>query len=105
MHTDWTRNWSTKEYFESHSFHRRNATSYLIETGVGLERIDSYNIDYTDDGSCPAHTLLLNASIPICEHLCNLVNLPKTAFRFHVDPLEAEAFGVFTVQAYAVLIL
>jgi len=51
----------------------------------------------------PAHTLLLGASIPIAEHLCNLEALPAFGFRFHAVPVKFHGVGTFPVRAYAVV--
>jgi len=103
VHTGWARHWGTDQYFEKHTFLTGQAAAYLVEAGVGFVGIDSYNIDDTDDGFRPVHTQLLRANIPICEHMCNLDNLPDNAFRFHAVPVKIKAFGTFPVRAYAIL--
>ncbi len=65
--------------------------------------IDSLNIDDSADGARPAHTLLLEAGIPIVEHLCNLGTLPAKGFRFTAVPAPVRGMGSFPVRAYAVL--
>ena len=103
VHTGWARHWDTDQYFEGHSFLTGEAAAYLVEAGASFVGIDSYNIDDTQDGTRPAHTQLLRANIPICEHMCNLENLPEDGFRFHAVPVKIEAFGTFPVRAYAVM--
>lgn len=103
IHTGWARHWGTEQYFEGHVFLTGNAAAYLVEAGASFVGIDSYNIDDTDDGSRPVHTQLLRASIPICEHMCNLEGLPDSGFHFHATPVKVKAFGTFPVRAYAVL--
>jgi kynurenine formamidase len=103
VNTGWARNWGTDQYFEGHPFLTENAAAYLAEAGVSFVGIDSYNIDDTNDGSRPVHTRLLRSNIPICEHMCNLENLPESGFRFHAAPVKIKAFGTFPVRAYAVL--
>ena len=103
VHTGWARHWHTEQYFEGHTFLTGNAAAYLVEAGASFVGIDSYNIDDTQDGSRPAHTQLLRANIPICEHMCNLENLPDDGFRFHAVPVKVKAFGTFPVRAYAVM--
>ena len=61
------------------------------------------NIDDTADGARPAHTLLLEAGIPIVEHLRNLAALPDAGFRFHCAPAPFHGVGSFPVRAYAVV--
>ena len=51
--------------------------SHVVEDGLVTYRglpagIDSLNIDDTDDGSRPVHSILLGNTIPVCEHLTNL---------------------------------
>lgn len=103
VHTGWARHWRTEQYFEGHTFLTGEAAVYLVEAGASLVGIDSYNIDDTEDGSRPVHTQLLRANIPICEHMCNLENLPDDGFRFHAVPVKIKAFGTFPVRAYAVM--
>jgi kynurenine formamidase len=102
IYTGWARHWGTDQYFEGHTFLTGDAAAYLVEAGASFVGIDSYNIDDTEDGSRPAHTKLLRANIPICEHMCNLESLPEEGFRFHAAPVKVKAFGTFPVRAYAV---
>ena len=103
VNTGWARYWGTDQYIEGHPFLTENAAAYLAEAGVSFVGIDSYNIDDTNDGSRPVHTRLLRSNIPICEHMCNLENLPESGFQFHAAPVKIKAFGTFPVRAYAVL--
>lgn len=103
IHTGWARHWGRDKYFEGHSFLTGEAAAYLVEAGASFVGIDSYNIDDTEDGARPAHTQLLRAIIPICEHMCNLENLPDNGFRFHAVPVKVKAFGTFPVRAYGIL--
>jgi len=102
VHTGWDRHWRTDAYFEGHPFLTRDAAALLADAGAALVGIDSYNIDDTADGSRPAHTILLGAEIPICEHLCNLGALPAGRLRFSAVPVKVSGFGTFPVRAYAV---
>ena len=103
IHTDWSRHWRTDQYFEGHPFLTRDAAEFLAGAGAAFVGIDTYNIDDTNDGTRPAHTILLGNRIPICEHMCGLENLPDRGFRFHAAPVKVKAFGTFPVRAYAVL--
>jgi arylformamidase len=103
IHTGWSRHWRTDQYFEGHPYLTREAAEYLAGSGAVFVGIDTYNIDDTDDGTRPAHTILLGNRIPICEHMCGLENLPDSGFRFHAVPVKVKAFGTFPVRAYAVL--
>ncbi|MDE2196857.1 MAG: cyclase family protein [Gammaproteobacteria bacterium] len=103
VHTGWARHWRTDRYFEGHPFLTEAAARYLKEQGAALVGIDSLNIDDIADGRRPAHSILLGADIPICEHLCNLGQLPDAGFRFHAVPVKVKQFGTFPVRAYAIV--
>src|SRR5574339_810266 len=103
IHTDWSRHWSTDQYFEGHPYLTRDAAEYLAEASAAFVGIDTYNIDDITDGTRPAHTILLGNRIPICEHMCGLEELPDLGFRFHAAPVKVKALGKFPVRAYAVI--
>lgn len=63
--------------------------------------IDAANVDDTADPQRPAHSLLLAAGIPVCEHLTGLGALPAAGFRFSAVPPRIAGFGTFPVRAYA----
>ncbi|MGH9369451.1 MAG: cyclase family protein, partial [Thermoanaerobaculia bacterium] len=75
LRTGWDRHWGTPAYFEEHPFLTRPAAQALAAAGPALVGIDSPNIDDAEDHERPVHTLLLEAGIPILEHLCNLAAL------------------------------
>jgi kynurenine formamidase len=103
VRTGWDRHWRTPEYGEGHPFLTRAAASRLATSGAALVGIDSVNIDDTADATRPAHTLLLEAGIPIVEHLCNLGALPASGFSFHAVPAPVRGMGSFPVRAYALI--
>jgi kynurenine formamidase len=103
VHTGWARHWRTPQYFEDHPFITREAAGYLKASGAALVGIDSLNIDDTADGTRPAHSILLEADIPIVEHLCNLERLPDSGFTFFAVPVKVKGLGSFPVRAFAVL--
>lgn len=103
VRTGWSRHWRTPQYFRDHPYLTRLAVERLVRSRVALVGIDSLNIDDTRDGTRPAHTLLLEAGIPIVEHLANLDRLPPSGFRFHAVPAPFRGLGSFPVRAYAVL--
>jgi len=103
VRTGWSRLWRTPEYFEGHPYLTRDAAERLAAASPALVGIDSLNIDDTRDGARPAHTLLLEAEIPIVEHLTNLDALPPRGFRFHCAPAPFHGLGSFPVRAYAVI--
>jgi arylformamidase len=101
VHTGWCRHWATDRYFEGHPHLTADAARWLRDHGAVLVGIDSLNVDGTDDGERPVHTILLGADIPVCEHLCGLDPLPAAGFRFSAVPVKVRAFGTFPVRAYA----
>lgn len=103
VHTHWAKHWRTDRYFEGHPYLTGDAAEYLRDRGATLVSIDSYNIDCTDDGYRPVHTVLLGAGIPIVEHMCGLEQLPDTGFRFSAVPPKIKGMGTFPVRAYACL--
>lgn len=103
VHTDWAKHWRTDQYFEGHPFLTGDAAEHLRDRGAALVGIDSYNIDCTDDGYRPVHTVLLGAGIPIVEHMRGLEQLPDTGFRFSAVPPKIKGMGTFPVRAYAIV--
>ena len=103
VHTGWAKHWRTDQYFEGHPFLTESAGVWLRDQGAAFVGIDSLNVDSTETGERPVHTILLGAEIPICEHMCNLEQLPDSGFRFHAAPVRVKGMGTFPVRAYAVI--
>jgi arylformamidase len=103
VRTGWDRHWRTDAYFHGHPFLTAAAAEHLAAEGATLAGIDSLNIDDTSGGERPAHSTLLAAGIPICEHLTNLAALPVQGFRFSAVPPRVRGMGTFPVRAYATL--
>lgn len=103
LHTGWDAHWGTDRYFEGNPFLTMEAARYLVEVGARLVGIDSLNIDDTLDLKRPAHSILLEANIPIVEHLCHLESLPDTGFRFFAVPVKVKRFGTFPVRAFGII--
>jgi kynurenine formamidase len=103
IHTGWDQHWRTDQYFQDHPFLTREAVEYLSASRAALVGIDSLNIDDTQDGTRPAHMILLSAGIPIVEHLCNLDTLPASGFRFFAVPAPVKGMGSFPVRAFALV--
>jgi arylformamidase len=101
VRTGWDRHWGSSAYADGHPFLTGEAAAHLAESGARLVGIDAINIDDTGDPERPAHSLLLSAGIPVCEHLTGLGALPATGFRFSAVPPRIAAFGTFPVRAYA----
>ncbi len=103
IHTGWSKHWKTDNYFKGHSYLTEDAAVYLRDAGATLVGIDSLNIDDTDDGRRPVHSILLGAEIPIAEHLTNLDSLPDEGFRFFAIPVKVKAMGTFPVRAFGIV--
>lgn len=101
IRTDWSQRWGSHDYFRSGPFLPAETCRYLIEAGAVLVGIDCANIDDMADKTRPAHTLLLEAGIPIVEHLCSLERLPATPFRFFAVSLAIQGGTSFSVRAFA----
>ena len=101
FHTDWERHWRTDQYFQGHPHLTGALARQLVEAGVTLVGIDSFNIDSIDDGTRPVHSALLGAGIPIVEHLCGLGALPDHGARFFAVPAKVKGMGTFPVRAFA----
>jgi kynurenine formamidase len=101
LNTNWDAHWRTDRYFEGHPHLTGALANQLVEAGVILVGIDSFNIDSIDDGTRPVHSILLGAGIPIVEHLCNLTALPDRGARFFAVPVKVKGMGTFPVRAFA----
>lgn len=101
IHTGWDAHWRTERYFEGNPFLTADAAQYLRDSGAALVGIDSLNIDDTNDGRRPAHSILLRADIPIVEHMRNLANVPDVGSRFFAVPVMVKGMGTFPVRAFA----
>lgn len=102
--TGWDRYWRTEMYYKNHPFLTEAAAKFLASEGATLVGIDSHNIDDTRLRTRPAHSILLGADIPICEHLCNLDALGDRRARFSAVPPKIVGFGTFPVRAFAEII-
>jgi arylformamidase len=103
VQTNWSERWRTDRYFDPNPFLTRETAQMLVDAKVALVGIDSVNIDDIRDPSRPAHTLLLGAGIPICEHLTGLAALPRTGSFFHAVPIPWVGGATFPVRAYALV--
>lgn len=106
LRTGWDRHWETDAYAVAAPFVTADLGQALVDQGVALVGIDSVNIDDISPdsgGERPVHTALLDAGIPIVEHLRGLEALPASGFRFHAAPPLVAGMGTFPVRAYAVV--
>jgi arylformamidase len=102
--TGWSRHWGTARYGEpDHPYLAAATASRLAEGGAAVVGIDSLNADGTRDGERPVHTILLEAGIPIVEHLCSLDAVGDRPFRFFAVPPAITGMGTFPVRALAII--
>jgi kynurenine formamidase len=101
VRTDWSTRWGGDDYFRSGPFLTAEACRFLVQARAVLVGIDCANIDSMNDPTRPAHTLLLEAGIPIVEHLCALDRLPPEEFRFFAVPPAIVGGTSFAVRAFA----
>jgi kynurenine formamidase len=100
--TGWDRHWGGSMYGDpSHPYLSDAAAQLLVAGGASMVGIDSVNIDDTRGGSRPIHTRLLEAGIPIVEHLTGLQALIGADFRFTAVPAPVRGMGTFPVRAFA----
>jgi arylformamidase len=103
VHTGWSSRWRTPGYFEPNPFLTGEACDALLAAGARFVGIDSLNIDDTGDPARPAHTRLLAAGVPVCEHMTNLAAVPATGGRLHAVPIAWVGGASFPVRAYVVV--
>ena len=102
FYTGWARHWGTEAYFGENPFLTRELCRALVENGARFVGIDSLNIDDTNDLERPAHTILLGAGIPVCEHMTNLERVPPAGGRLHAAPIAWVGGASFPVRAYVI---
>jgi arylformamidase len=103
VRTDFSRHWGTDAYFAGHPFLTAHGVDVLTRARPAFVGIDSLNIDDTEDLSRPAHTKLLAAGIPVCEHMTNLAAVPHKAARLHAVPIAWVGGATFPVRAYVIV--
>jgi kynurenine formamidase len=103
LHTGDDSRFGTPEYVHDAAFLSRDGAEWLVEHGAVLVGIDAANIDDMGDATRPAHTILLEAGIPVVEHLTGLGQLPPTGATFSAAPPRVRGFGTFPVRAFASL--
>ena len=102
FHTDFSRHWGTEAYFSGNPYLSADACDALVSLRPAFVGIDSLNIDDIGDLARPAHTNLLAAGIPICEHMTNLASVPGAATRLHAVPIAWAGGATFPVRAYVI---
>lgn len=101
--TGWDRHWGTSAYLADNPFLTEAAARRLVEEGAALVGIDSLNVDSLADSRRPAHTAILDAGIPLVEHLTGLRELPREGWRFFAVPPRIRGMATFPVRAFALV--
>ena len=102
VRTDFSRHWGTDAYFSEHPYLAAETVDLLVKAKASFVGIDSLNIDDTADLSRPAHTKLLGAGIPVCEHMTNLAAIPAGGGKLHAVPIAWVGGATFPVRAYVI---
>jgi kynurenine formamidase len=92
----------TPQYGEHGPFLTTAICQQLVDRGAAFVGIDAANVDDTRDPARPAHTILLGAGIPVCEHMTNLAALAGSG-RLHAVPIAWIGGASFPVRAYVIL--
>ena len=103
VNTGHDRHWGTEAYGHNNPFLTKDGVDLLVEAGAAIVGIDSLNIDDPADPWRPAHSGLLGAGIPICEHLTNLAAIPVEGAWFSAIPAPVRGTGTFPVRAVATI--
>ena len=103
VRTDFSQYWRTERYGRDNPFLTAEACDLLVRAEAAFVGIDSLNIDDMADMSRPAHTILLRAGIPICEHMTNLAELHASGGHLHAVPIAWRGGATFPVRAYVQL--
>lgn len=101
IRTEWSRHWRTDAYFDPHPFLTAGACDRLLDAGAVFVGIDSLNIDDIQNHARPAHTKLLGAGVPVCEHMTNLAAASAGGY-LHAVPIAWKGGASFPVRAYVV---
>ena len=98
VHSGWSRNWGTAEFFTSHPVFTTEAAQFVVACGVRLVAVDFPSVDRAP---YPVHIAFLSEGIIIVENLTNLAAVKKEVFDFIVLPLKLTARDGSPVRAIA----
>lgn len=103
VRTGWDVHWGDDAYWGPAPYLSERFADELVDRGVGLVGVDSWNVDDTATRRRPIHTRLLDAGVYIVEHLRGLDRLPARGFRFFAPVVAVEGGASFPVRAFAEL--
>src|SRR6266487_1132531 len=99
IQTGWDRHWKTDRYLR-HPYLTREATQFLVDTGVSIIGIDALNVDSTVQETDHAHAELLGNDILIVENLTRLHQLsPGVVYQCSFLPLPLSELDGSPVRA------
>lgn len=101
VRTGFAKHWRTERYLAQNPFLTARACELLVEAKAAFVGIDSLNVDDVDDLARPAHTKLLGAGVPVCEHM-KLAGLDEVGGHLHAAPIAWVGGATFPVRAYVV---
>jgi len=101
VRTGFSKHWRTERYLRDNPFLTAAACDHLVRAKAAFVGIDSLNIDDVRDTARPAHTKLLGAGIPVCEHMKLDLLLDGDGF-LHAVPIAWVGGATFPVRAYVV---
>ena len=101
--TGWDSHWGTPAYLADNPFLTEAAARHLVEAGAALIGIDSLNVDSLGDPARPAHTVILEAGLPLVEHLTGLDQLPPEGWHFFAVPPRIRGMATFPIRAFALV--
>jgi hypothetical protein len=94
LHTSGDAAWGRADYATDAPYLAEAGAHWLAGHGARLVGIDSVSIDdIKGGGRRPAHSILLQAGIPVVEHLTGLGRLPPSGFWFTAAPIPLAEFG------------
>jgi kynurenine formamidase len=101
LHTGGDQGFGTPAYVEQAPYLAAAGARWLVDQDVTLVGIDSVSIDDLADLARPTHSILLDAGIPIVEHLTGLDQVPPHGAYFTATPPRIAQVGAFPVRAFA----
>jgi arylformamidase len=101
--TGWDDRWPDASYLDPNPFINADLAERLVEEGAALVGIDCWNIDDTENGSRPAHSILLRGGVPIVENLRSLSALECDNFSFTAAPIPIRNGTAIPVRAFAIV--
>ena len=101
IHTNCSRYWGEKSYFQSFPVLTKEAAGWLARLPLKGIGVDTPSFDETSSTSYDIHLQFLNKGIILIENLCNLDSLAGLEFTFFCVPLPLQVSDGSPVRAFA----